>query len=292
MFNEGKACDAVIRYLERREKNQRKEINRPELDKRVPANKRVEITLKINEILFAIEHTGIEPFPGHLKSMADSDKLFSPIQKRLIGKLPCTEFFQLCVPSSVNIRNSHIITIQDKLANWIEKVAPTLPISDNRIAAPIEKFRDPDVPFEASLYRSTVSPMFISRLGGRLRISHMIDASLESAREERIMTACEKKYRKLFQWKREDNARTILVFEENDLYLTNHQFVINAFSKVEESITSKPDEVFLVSTFDTPWWVTIIRADDKCYCDFDISARSWEVDPTLLLDITQKAKES
>jgi hypothetical protein len=289
MFNEGKACDAVIRYIERREKKQRKEIKRPELDKNVPANKRVELTFKIGTRLFALEHTGIEPFPGHIKSMVDSDKLFSPIQERLLGKLPNTELFKLCVSSGVKIRNSQIIIIQEKLANWIEKIAPTLPISHSRIATPIAEFRDPAVPFEASLYRSTVSPMFISHFGGRLVICRMVDASLEAAREIRIMEACEKKYGKLFQCKNEDNARTILIFEENDCDLTNHQFVINAFSKVEENITTIPDEVFLVSTCnDTPWWVTIIRFDDKWYSDFEISERSWEVDPTILIDITQK----
>jgi hypothetical protein len=290
MFNEGKACDAVIRHIEARENSQRKDLKHPEMDKKnIPHNKHVELTFKVGELFFAIEHTGIEPFPGQIESSVYSHKLFSPIIERVAGKLPNTEFFKLCVPSKIDtLKPSQIASIQEILVNWIEEIAPTLPISDYRIATPIEEVREPEVPFKVMLYRYNITPINLTRLGGRLQLCNIVDdVFIEAERKKRIYTACNKKYPKLFEWKKEDHARTILVLEENDINLTNHQLVINAFIDIDNKIPTKPDEVYLVSTcIDTTWWVTCIRINNKYYTELEFSERSWEVDPTTLVDVS------
>ena len=75
-FHEGKACDAVIRVLEAREGQSRRDIRSPEKDGD-PAP--IELTCRIGDRLFAFEHTGIEPFAGHIKFEAEAKRHFDPI---------------------------------------------------------------------------------------------------------------------------------------------------------------------------------------------------------------------
>lgn len=60
-FNEGKACDAIIRHIEARAKAQRSNIRlhdtHPERDRRI------ELTVEVGSTLYAMEHTGIERLP-------------------------------------------------------------------------------------------------------------------------------------------------------------------------------------------------------------------------------------
>lgn len=64
-------------------------------------------------------------------------------------------------------------------------------------------------------------------------------------------------------------------------------FKVNAFLKVEIDVPIRPDEVYLVTTYlETPWWVTCIRNDAKTYNDFEINERTWEIDPTNLIDVS------
>ena len=89
------------------------------------------------------------------------------------------------------------------------------------------------------------------------------------------------------EWKRSYNARTVLVLEDADIQLTNHQLVADALSRAEKARTDKPDEIYLVSTFlDNPWYVTCLRREGKSY--YDDGERFWEVDPKSLQPLTAK----
>ena len=76
-FNEGKSCDAVIRVLEARAGLTRCDLISPEREgHRAP----VEFSLKLGEQLFALEHTGVEPFAGHMRLDAEAPADFDPIK--------------------------------------------------------------------------------------------------------------------------------------------------------------------------------------------------------------------
>jgi hypothetical protein len=74
-FNEGKACDAVIRVLEAREGANRYDVRFPEQEGHAAP---IEVACHIGDRLFAFEHTGIEPFPGHMQMEREADWLFGP----------------------------------------------------------------------------------------------------------------------------------------------------------------------------------------------------------------------
>jgi hypothetical protein len=58
-FNEGKACDAVIGYLEHREAALRRNCCNPEAELH---HAPIDFACRVGNTLFVLEHTGIEPF--------------------------------------------------------------------------------------------------------------------------------------------------------------------------------------------------------------------------------------
>lgn len=114
----------------------------------------------------------------------------------------------------------------------------------------------------------------------------MSGSDLEKARTARLQKACEDKFPKLAAWKR-DGARTVLVLEENDLSLTNHQRVADVLGPAEAAMPDAADEVFLVSThIARTWWVTCLRRAGKSY--YDDGERFHEVDPAILGRLTSR----
>jgi hypothetical protein len=118
---------------------------------------------------------------------------------------------------------------------------------------------------------------------------HVI-AGVESLREARIRTALDKKLPKLSRWKREFAARTVLVLKQNDIQLTNVHFVTDALLKAEAGMNEIADEVYLVTSTTSPWWVHFVRVGTRTSFDLtDPDDRAWEVDPTSLTPITGSA---
>ncbi len=231
-FNEGKACDAVIRVLEAREGQTREDLRSPEQDGHAAP---IELTCRIGDRLFAFEHTGIEPFPGHVQLQAEAKRHFHPIEAMLAGKLPPTETFELRIPvkATQGLRTKDLQRVQGSLAAWVEATAPTLPLAPyGRYVVPIQSVQPPGVPFEVSLHRwKTVIPP------DRFQISHTV-TDLESARELRIQKACASKFPKLDAWRSSSGARTVLVLEDNDIQLTNPQNVFDTLKAVEREFSN------------------------------------------------------
>jgi hypothetical protein len=75
-FNEGKACDAVLRHLEAREGTARSKIRWPEEEHHAGP---VELVCNLGSALYALEHTGIEPFEGLVQLNQEAERVFGPI---------------------------------------------------------------------------------------------------------------------------------------------------------------------------------------------------------------------
>jgi hypothetical protein len=95
-LNEGKACDAVIRHLEGRAKAQRSNMRLH--DKHPDPDRRVELTFELGSDLYALEHTGIEPFPNFMRMNRDSQRLFEPIIRGVSPTLSPNEILELQIP--------------------------------------------------------------------------------------------------------------------------------------------------------------------------------------------------
>ena len=70
------------------------------------------------------------------------------------------------------------------------------------------------------------------------------------------------KTRQLAPWKA-NGAQTVLVLEENDLWMTNHMLVADTINEIESSIAERPDFIFLLSTGNKrQWYLSMLRAHD------------------------------
>jgi len=280
-FNEGKVCEAIIRHLEAREGCQRQNVWSPEAKR---SGEPVELVFEINSKLFALEHTGIEPFEGHVQLNAEAQRHFEPIIEAVAGHLP-PEVIELHIPAQVmqGMKKPEVAKIQSALAEWIRATAPALPVRRYRdYIGNVEPVAIPDVPFEVRIFRfENIMPP------GRLQIIHVLDGDRAKARAERISRACDKKFPKLDWWKAEKGARTVLVLEDNDIQLTNPAVVAETFLPIAESRKDRPDEIYLVASCMTPWIGWPILVDQRSYFDIAENEQSyWEIDQSKLSDAT------
>ena len=126
-FNEGKVCDAVVRHLEERAGTSRANLRWPENEGHPHP---VEIAFMIKGNLFALEHTGIEPFKGHVQMDAEADRLFKPIIDALKNALGTTAVFELMIPANAlqGRKMPEVRRIQRALIGWVQATAPTVPV--------------------------------------------------------------------------------------------------------------------------------------------------------------------
>jgi hypothetical protein len=280
-FNEGKACDAIIRRIEARVRSTRQNLQSPEQQGDVAP---VELTCSIGRRLFAFEHTGIEPFERHIA--LEVKRHFRPLREIFSGKIPNGEQWDLHVPAGAtfNLKEAQISKIMSALGAWTSNEAPKiqLPPVVGLKGTPIERPADATVPFKVSLYRYQ-----LPGVPGHLMITHLVD-KLENSRDLRIERACQAKYPKLKIWKGR-GARTVLILEENDIQLTNVIDVCDSLLRVEKSFQVVPDEVYLVTTSIVPWFVWHLRVDRRSFFDLtNPDDRGWEVDPSTLTSVTNR----
>jgi hypothetical protein len=262
-YNEGKALDAVIRFIEARDHAPRENDGRSPDDLNDPdEQRRVDYVCTVAGTLYAFEHTGIEPFPNQIKLADHNQKLFEPIIKRFDHRAD-REIWDLYVPveASDGLTGDKVGEAQAALIRWIDANARRIPVArryGRHANAPLGESAS-GVPFRFSLHRTT-SPASDSPLRGRFFLGPIAPANLEEQRVARLQTACGRKYPKLAKWKRDSGAQTVLVLEEDDLSLTNHFRVADALDRAEETTPDAPDEVFMVSTgADQTWWVVCLR---------------------------------
>jgi hypothetical protein len=278
--NEGKACDAVLRDIEKRTGAGRRDLIFPEKTHSVGP---VELVCTVGNQRFAFEHTRIEPFAGHIQLEAEAKRHFQPITEAVSAQLPAESRFELEVPAGamLGLNDRAARPIQDALVRWILATATGLPTARlGRYVMPIKKVTPPGVPFAVSFHRWPRDDFPFPFI-----IQHSVAGDVEAGRCERIRAAYDRKAPKLLQWKAL-SARTILILEEDDIFLTNHFNVADALAHVEASRTNRPDEIYLLSVFTSMWLITRLRIDDKTLYDLPVDERFWETDQSVLVNVT------
>ncbi len=86
-FHQEEMCDAIIRHLERRESKARHDVHVRDVGNHTSPNARVEMTFRLGDQLYAIEHTGIEPFDGFMKHQNRAPDLFKPLETMITAAL-------------------------------------------------------------------------------------------------------------------------------------------------------------------------------------------------------------
>jgi hypothetical protein len=143
-----------------------------------------------------------------------------------------------------------------------------------------------NVPFDVSLCR--FEPPIVS--GRYFQIKHTVD-NISKLRKDRMQAAVDKKFPKLAAWKTNENARSILVLEQNDIQLTNPSIVADTYLPLAMARADRPDETYLVASCISPnWWMWPILIGDRSYYDIARSdeAGYWEFDPSKLVPLTKR----
>jgi ribosomal protein L7/L12 len=247
-FNEGKVCDAVIRRLEEREQHKRTDMRWPDQENhKFP----VEVAFMLGNKLYALEHTGIEPFDGHIRMEAQTERLFAPITNALKDSLGTDALFELYLPvNSLDGRKpAELQTIQQAIIEWVKATAPNIPkrpFPDFRgtLAGPVKLA---NVPFDLSLCR--FEPPIVP--GRYFQIKHTVD-NIAKLRSDRMQAAIDKKFPKLAAWKKNNGAKSILVLEQNDIQLTNPSIVADAYLSLAQARLDRPAETYLVASCMSP----------------------------------------
>jgi hypothetical protein len=97
-FDQERVCEAIIRHLEARESLPRADLCLRDQGANIAgADSRVEMTFRLGKQLYALEHTGIEPFDGSIEMNNEADRLFEPLRQSLTGALDPSSAFELTI---------------------------------------------------------------------------------------------------------------------------------------------------------------------------------------------------
>lgn len=260
----------MIQYLEARHSATRTDVHLRDIGSETAPDARVEMTFRLSGRLYAIEHTGIEPFDGFMAHQNRAADLFEPIAKAAtaaLGELLVLGVvIELHVPIDglIGRKTSDVRAIQAALVERIAATTPALPA--RRYAeyrGTLTTAQPEGVPFSVSVVRFDGLPS----LPGSIQIKHLASGAAQQ-RTDRIARACGKKFPKLARWKQSADARTILVLEDNDVQLTNEAVVADTCLPIARGRSDAPDETYLVSTWSLPWHGWPLLVDGRDLFDF------------------------
>ncbi len=282
-FHQPEACEGIIQYLERREGKKRHDVQLRDIGGHTSPNARVELTFRLGGRLYALEHTGIEPFDGFMKHQNRSHDLFRPLETgaaQALGKfLAPGVVIEMHIPvdAFAGRKIREIGALQAILIEHVRVTAPTLPVrryGDCR--GTLVRAQPSGLPFEVALVRFD-GP---HKLPGRFQLKHLAGSGQQ--RTPRIQRACEDKFPKLAVWRRSENAHTVLVLEDNDVQLTNQSIVADVFLPIARARHDAPDETYMISTCTSPWYAWPILVNGRSYFDLAETAHPlhFEMDVT------------
>jgi hypothetical protein len=285
-FNEGKACDAIIRHIEARAKARRANIRLH--DAHPQADRRIELTFEVGSTLYAMEHTGIEPFRDFMRMNGGSVRLYDPIVQAASARLPEHECVHLQMPHRAlfGLSTKDLRKVQDALVCFAVDTAPSVPLrSYADYIGDLGPVTPPGVSFPVTLFR-----FHAPNTPYRFMIKHLLTGDTNAMRAERIRQACDDKFPKLAAWKADNRARTILILEDNDIQLTNQSIVTESFLPIANARDDRPDETYMLTTYGDTWYAWPILIDGVSF--FDLSERyhpiHLEIDSSALTPVTSR----
>lgn len=282
--NERKACDAVVRVLERLIGSARTNAYSPE-DRGAAAP--VEYVFDLDGAQYAVEHTIVEAFAGQIHTGVDFDPFIAPIVAALDHQMPPPGKFDLIFPNhpSKGMKTRDIPPAQQAIIAWVRTNAAELhdecPVQPSRDHKPggVHGFRKETVAGVELMLRRKTSWSEPTKAHCRIFVSRFAPKNHEVLRDERIRKAMDKKLPKLKVWK-DGGARSILVLENGDFSLSNHILILEAAEAALVDRQDPPDEVWLVdTTIETEWTVWCLIRDGVSFPDDEYRNQYWDFKP-------------
>jgi hypothetical protein len=289
--NEGRACDAVVTLLESRSGSMRSDVWLPEKDGVAPL---VDLRFRLGTQPYAIEHTRIETFPGQIQTSVDFRRFVDPVIEELSGQLPKPGIYNLYfpLPHRLGVTANQLERVRKDFITWVREQAqhlhernPERPIREWHPRGFDEQYRavPPGFPHEVTLRREAHWAR-TSRHEGVLLAALIAPQDVEAQRVRRLQDALDRKCPKL-QICKDEGARTILILEDGDIYLSNEILIGDALARLLNQRADVPDEIYLVQTAIGRWTVHSVKDGDNDSPEVDWS----EFDSSELTDITARS---
>lgn len=289
--NEGRACHAVIKVLERELNSAHRDLSRPELNPSLPP---VELIVTVAGSVFAIEHTLVEAFAGQIEAERISGELVGPIIQAFQVPLPIRGTIRLYFPADTRVGRSQLALVQHQVIDWVKDAALRLSIeipehnlNDQRPRAIVQKeereFGGIRVLLRRHLYLKSAGT-----LDGEVVAARFASGDIEEQRRKRIGQALVKKLGKLHAWK-DRGANTILIVESNDIALSNEIVISEALAHcLQDEVLelTPPDAIFLVDTCLHTWRVYTLKSAAKDWLHDRFDRDEVEFEKADLTDLT------
>lgn len=272
--NEGLICDAVVCFLEKNTGYTRSDIRNPERESGLGG---VDLLFRLGRDFYALEHTKVEPFTNQITNDLRFLQFIQPVVNEINKDgLPKPGKYDLLLPvdTHVNARGEQFEALQSSLIRWIRKTAqelhainPERPSRDISLRGYQDKktVRLDGIPFDITLQRS-VHWNNPETIDGVLRPTRIAPDDMEEKRLNRIRTALNKKKNKLV-YRKQEGARTVLVFENNDIALTNCVEIRNSLVRLLPNRPIWLDELFYMDAGFPPWRLYHWNWDDAQWHD-------------------------
>ena len=278
--NEGLACDAVIRHLEKWTGETRDEIRHPEKEGVGPP---VDLRLQLGNQHYAIEHTRVESFDKQIKAGISIGEIDSYIKKQFTDPLPGPAYYELQVPMDVCLpkKKKDRERMFDTLGKWIQESAERMQARNTDLyAVPIRsKVWHEDcvvgaplgAAYEINLRRSALWPPVFHTAGRKpgtivLWYNYFDEEERNHRHFRRLKRAFDKKCPKLNRC-REEGARTVLILEAVDSIHTLTDQIGRNLPALLAGRTDAPDDIYLVEPSDSLWRVYPVKHDGDHWPD-------------------------
>jgi len=263
--NEGKACDAVVTFLERRTGQKRTNIRRSEIDGIGP---RVDLRLSLGSQDYAIEHTQIETFSRQIQMQKEFGDFITPVVDQLSGTLPAPGVYHLYFPTNarIGVPPNKLDNVRSDFTDWVREHSQRLhaknPDRPTRKHNPHGfdgqyRAKPPGFPYEVMLRREA-HWSFSSRHDGVLLVARIAPEHVETRRAARLKEALDGKCPKLRRCK-EEGSHTILVLEDSDVSLSNYALIGDGLADALKERRDLPDEIYLLETAIDPWTLRCVK---------------------------------
>ena len=264
--NEGKACDAVVRILEKWTGSTRADIRYPEQDGVGPP---VDLRLKLGTQEYAVEHTRIEPFENQIKTSIVSNEIIGHIRRNIPDPFPSLACYELQLPIDVSLPKGKAKRDRalNNLVDWIRANEQLLRERNlNGCALVRNPYVSDDIQGTPEGFNCVLELVcwpnadFIGRRRGTVEFSVILPDDFKNLLIGRLGRAFSRKCPKLHACKTE-GVRTVLVLESSDAGPGMIEFRDRLLPSLLGEHTNAPDEIFLLETCLDEWSVWLIKRD-------------------------------
>lgn len=272
--NERKCCDAVIRVLEEKTGEARRDVWSPE-DTPGFSGPKIELRLRLGSQEYALEHTFVEPFGGEYENSIPLEGFADVVEDALSGVVPLDAVYSVTFPSDriLKAKKAKLESHRSNLAEWVRENALGLyeKVKSETTKREYSIWGRPDgFPYRVKLTCHLMAPRSINAYRVS-RVGRVLPDDIDSLFVCSMEKAIQKKLPKLSRCKNE-GARTILILEKNDILihaLDVRNVISNLCDRLSENIRFS-DDIYYVDTSNNSgtWYVYCIREDGEFCSDF------------------------